>query len=86
MYRLGDGGNLSLEVHPNGSKYWRIGYRINGKRRQLALGTYPLVSLAEAREESLAVKKLIAKGIDPVANRKQDKLDVELHLFMRRLT
>jgi hypothetical protein len=39
MYRLGDSGNLSLEVHPNGSKYWRIGYRINGKRRQLALGT-----------------------------------------------
>ena len=78
MYRLSDGGNLYLEVTPSGGKYWRVFYSFNGKRRQFALGVYPVLSLAEAREESLAVKKLIAKGIDPVANRKQDKLDVEL--------
>ncbi len=51
--KLYDGGGLYLLVHPNGSKYWRVKYRVEGKERQLALGVYPTVGLKEAREKAL---------------------------------
>jgi len=44
-FKLSDGKGLYLLVHPNGSKYWRIDYRFAGKRKTLALGVYPEVSL-----------------------------------------
>ena len=37
-YKLADGGGMYLEVMPNGSKYWRLKYRFNGKEKKLALG------------------------------------------------
>lgn len=49
-YKLGDGGGMYLEIMPNGSKYWRLKYRLNGKEKRLALGVYPDVTIAEARE------------------------------------
>lgn len=77
-YKLSDGGHLHLLVHPNGSKLWRMGYSYHGNRRQISLGKYPVISLAEARDLSMEAKKLLARGIDPVQNRKQDILDKEL--------
>ncbi len=78
MYRLSDGDSLYLEISSNGSKYWRMVYRFNNKRRQIAFGKYPVISLQEAREMRLDAKKLLAKGIDPVEARRQAKLDSEL--------
>lgn len=75
MYRLCDGDNLYLEINPNGSKYWRVAYRFNDKRRQVALGKYPLISLQEARGMRQDTQKLLMKGIDPVAAKKQERLD-----------
>lgn len=49
-YKLTDGEGMYLLVHPNGSKYWRLNYRFQSKQKTLALGVYPLISLAEARE------------------------------------
>lgn len=51
MYRLGDGDNLLLEIHPNGKKHWRVNYVYNNKRRQVALGPYPLVSLRSCKND-----------------------------------
>ncbi|EEC7628171.1 DUF4102 domain-containing protein [Escherichia coli] len=48
-YKLTDGAGMFLLVHPNGSRYWRLRYRILGKEKTLALGVYPEVSLSEAR-------------------------------------
>ncbi|AJJ72094.1 phage integrase family site specific recombinase [Yersinia pseudotuberculosis] len=48
-YTLSDGQGLSLLIEPNGSKGWRFRYRFAGKARLMSLGTYDLVSLAEAR-------------------------------------
>ena len=48
--RLFDGGGLYLEISPSGSKLWRLKYRFAGKEKRLALGIYPDVSLAGARE------------------------------------
>lgn len=64
-YKLSDGGGLYLEVMPNGSKYWRQKYRINGKEKRLALGVYPEVSLKEARTKRDAARKHISNSVDP---------------------
>ena len=50
-YKLADGRGLHLLVKPNGGKYWRMKYRYGGKEKQLALGVYPEISLAKAREK-----------------------------------
>ena len=73
-YKVSDGGGLHLLIHPNGRRYWHLKFYLHGKERLLALGTYPEVSLADAREESLKAKRLIKQGIDPVAERKKSRL------------
>ena len=50
-YTLSDGGGLSILIEPNGSKGWRFRYRFDGKPKMLSLGTYPTVSLTEARQK-----------------------------------
>lgn len=50
VYQLHDGLGLFLLVKPNGSKLWRVRYQIDGKRRTVSAGTYPKVSLADARK------------------------------------
>ena len=73
QYKLFDGGGLYLLVKPNGRKYWRLKYRIHGREKVMALGVYPSISLAEARNETGAAKKLISRGIDPTSQRRQEK-------------
>ena len=68
--KLADGGGLYLLVSPSGGRYWRMDYRWAGKRRTLAFGVYPTISLAEAREKREQAKKHLAIGIDPGAQRK----------------
>lgn len=65
LYRLTDGEGMYLEVAPNGSKYWRLKYRFAGKEKRLALGIYPYVSLADARERRYEARKALAAGFDP---------------------
>ncbi len=78
MYRLSDGDGLSLEIQPNGAKYWRMAYTYNNKRRQIAFGKYPIISLQDARELRLETKKKLVKNIDPVEDRRQAKLEREM--------
>jgi integrase len=63
-YKLSDAESLYLFVSATG-KYWRYDYSYLGKRKTLALGVYPTIGLAEAREGKNAAKKLLANGIDP---------------------
>ena len=72
QYKLADGGGLYLLVKKVG-KYWRYDYRFLKKRKTLALGVYPKISLKEAREEHQAARKLLDKGIDPTQYRKVTK-------------
>ncbi|OTA14942.1 integrase [Xenorhabdus vietnamensis] len=65
---------MYLLVKTTGSKYWRLKYRIAGKEKLLAIGTFPLITLAEARRKRDEAKKLIAEGIDPNQDKKQKKL------------
>lgn len=72
--KLTDAGGLFLFIPPAGSKLWRLAYRFSGKQKTLALGSYPTVSLAEAREKRDAAKKLLAQDIDPGEQRKLDRI------------
>lgn len=72
-YRLSDGQGLFLEVAINGSRYWRYRYKFKNKENQLGFGTYPEVTLQEARERHKETRKLIRSGIDPSAKRKEQK-------------
>src|SRR5262249_29095983 len=72
-YKLSDSGGLHALIQPHGSKLWRLAYRYGGKQKTLALGVYPLVGLREAREQRNEAKQLLAKGIDPSAQRRLAK-------------
>jgi len=71
-YKLADGNGLYLLVNLAG-KYWRMDYRFGGKRKTLALGVYPHVSLARARGKLTDARQQIAEGIDPSTARKHKK-------------
>jgi hypothetical protein len=77
-YKLYDGNNLYLHVCTSGSKLWRVQYRFDGNKRQVSIGKYPVISLAEARDRALEVQKLVLDGIDPVKQKLQKKLDRQL--------
>ena len=62
--KLADGGGMYLLVKASG-KYWRMDYRFADKRKTLALGVYPAVSLVQARKLTLAAREELAQGIDP---------------------
>ena len=72
-YKLSDGGGLYLLVNPNGSRYWRLKYRIEKKEKVLALGVYPDVPLKEVRIAAEEARSSIRKGLDPGALKKQEK-------------
>ena len=79
LYRLFDGHGLYLEVPPCGGKYWRYKYRFAGKERRLALGVYPDVGLAEARERHMLARKALAAGNDPGAEKREAKRQAVLN-------
>ena len=72
--RIADAGGMYLQVSPAGSKRWFLKYRIAGVEKQLALGSYPAVSLAAARKARDAAKLQKSEGRDPVQVRKVEKL------------
>ncbi|VXA55272.1 Integrase [Acinetobacter proteolyticus] len=75
MYRVLDAERLYIEVRPTGKKVWRLKYTLDGKEGSISFGDYPAISLAEARKKKDEVKSLLAKGINPVQQKKQEKLD-----------
>ncbi|MGJ4889014.1 tyrosine-type recombinase/integrase [Bradyrhizobium sp. HKCCYLRH3099] len=85
-YKLADGGGLYLEVMPNGSKYWRFKYRIDGTEKKLAIGVYgtdyPCLTAEQAREKHREAHKLVSLGKDPgvakkVAKEQERQAEVE---------
>lgn len=73
-YKLSDGNNLYLEILPTGAKQWRMKFvQANGSESRLTFGTYPEISLIEARAKRLATRKLVAAGIDPGQFKREQK-------------
>jgi len=74
FYVLTDGNSLHLLIKPNGSKLWRLRYRFGGKQNMLSLGSFPEISLADARAKRDDARKLLANDIDPSRQKKLDKI------------
>ncbi|MBW4053990.1 MAG: integrase arm-type DNA-binding domain-containing protein [Proteobacteria bacterium] len=70
---LFDGGGLFLLVATSGGKWWRFKYSHSGKSKTISFGTYPEISLAQAREKREEARKLLAAGVDPSTDRKAVK-------------
>ena len=71
--KYADAHGLFLQVAPTGGKYWRYAYRFDGKQKGLALGTYPDISLAKAREWHQEARTQLAQGVDPGAHKQAVK-------------
>ncbi|MGA8044308.1 MAG: Arm DNA-binding domain-containing protein, partial [Terracidiphilus sp.] len=76
-YRMSDGGGLFLWITPAGGKLWRWKYRFEGREKLMTFGSYPDVPLALARERHTEARKLLATGVDPMAERKAEKAAAE---------
>jgi integrase len=70
--RYADGGGMYLRVKAAG-KYWRLHYRIGGKPKTLALGVYPEVTLAKARQRRDRARAQLADGLDPSVVKREEK-------------
>ena len=64
-YTLTDGQGLILEVMPTGSKFWRLLYRVDGKRKKITLGEYPAITLVDARKKAEELRQELARGNSP---------------------
>src|SRR6516165_7764202 len=70
---LHDGGGLYLRVSRTGTKSWVIRFQLDGKRRDMGLGPYPDISLAESRGKATDHRKLHHDGIDPLEARETER-------------
>lgn len=73
-YKMTDGGGMYLLVDAKGGKYWRLDYRFAEKRKTLALGAYPEISLEEARKARDKARQQLRQDVDPSELRKVSKL------------
>lgn len=76
-YKLADERGLYLAVTPAGGKHWRFKYRFGGKEKKLSFGSFPDVSLADARGKRDKARRLIASGVDPTAEQKREQAEQE---------
>lgn len=72
-WKLFDGRGLYLDVRPNGGQWWRFKYRFGGKEKLLSLGTFPAVSLQQARSKRDTMRSDVANGVDPGVKRQVEK-------------
>ena len=73
-YKLSDSEGLYLLISPEGSRCWRMNYRHLGKQKTLAFGTWPIVSLADARGRRDTARRRLARGEDPGEHIKLERM------------
>lgn len=78
-YKLGDSHGLFLLVQPTGGKLWRLKYRVDGREKKLAIGTYPEIGLGEARRRRDEAREAMAAGKDPAREKQRDKVRAKLN-------
>ena len=71
LYKLTDGGGLFIEVSAAGLKTWRYQYRFGGVRREVTIGKFPEVGVADARDRHFELRSLLERGNDPLDSRRQ---------------
>ena len=73
-YKLADALGLFLLVQPSGGRLWRLKYRIDGREKKLGFGSYPDVSLSDARKRRDEAREMLAVGKDPSREKQRDKV------------
>jgi integrase len=73
LQKLSDGDGLYLFVQPNGARWWRMRYFVNGTEKMLSVGVYPEVSLKEARQRREDIRRKVATKLDPSEGRKAER-------------
>ncbi|MFP6558223.1 tyrosine-type recombinase/integrase [Paraburkholderia sp. B3] len=74
-YKLADGGGLFVMVQPGGSKTWAYQYRMDGKRREVTIGRYPEIAVADARDRHAEYRAMLEQGQDPAAHKRTDEAE-----------
>lgn len=74
-YKLVDGGGLFILVSPGGAKNWKYQYPLGGKRREVTIGRYPEISVADARDRHADYRAMVERGSDPAAHRREEKME-----------
>jgi integrase len=77
--KLGDSHGLFLLVQPTGGKLWRLKYRVDGREKKLAIGTYPEIGLGEARRRRDEAREAMVAGKDPARKKQRDKVRAKLN-------
>jgi len=72
-YKLSDGEGLNLLIRTSGTRSWQWKYRFLGKEKTLSIGSYPTVSLKEARKRKIEAQLMLGQNIDPSAQKQEDK-------------
>jgi integrase len=75
---MGDAFSLFMLIQPSGGKLWRFKYRFDGREKKLAIGTYPVIGLAEARRRRDQARELLAAGKDSSRERQREKLRTQV--------
>lgn len=75
---MGDAFGLFVLIQPSGGKLWRFKYRFDGREKKVAIGTYPVIGLAEARRRRDQARELLAAGKDPSRERLREKLRTQI--------
>ncbi|TXI06580.1 MAG: DUF4102 domain-containing protein [Rhizobium sp.] len=78
-YTLKDGDGLFLYIAKNGTKSWHFRFTWHGSQERISMGTYPEIGLRDARERRDEARSMVAKGIDPRAERRQAKAEAAVH-------
>lgn len=73
LYRVADGDGLCLEITPAGAKHWRYRFRIGGKATMISIGSYPEVSLGEARRKHAELRAEVQAGRNPAVTRRTER-------------
>lgn len=78
-YKLSDGNGLYLLIETGGSKLWRFRYQFDRKEKMLSLGSFPAVTIAQARMKRDEAKAVLASGVDPARKREQDRITAQIN-------
>lgn len=84
--KLSDSHGLYLLVNPGGSRIWYLKYRFGGKESRVSLGAYPLVSLADARQQRDDIRKLLTQNINPARQRIAEKASCSPEKYFNAVT
>lgn len=84
--KYSDGNGLQLHVFPNGRMTWIYAYRFNSKQKNITLGSYEFMSLAQARTNHLQARQLLANGVDPSEYKKENQLEVDQSTLFKSLS